>query len=164
LGGGGVSLRCENDYFVAEIQNVPTHSTIIYYLRGIDQTGVEFVEDNNAEFYYYNVFEELEEENAYARQQDTSSAIEPPKILNPDVPVLKEIKEDIEEGPVQISTPSFAQQTQRQASQYVPSAGSGVIFTPLNQVKKDVKLKECPNCKSKVKSDWAACPICGYRF
>lgn len=152
----------ENDYFVAEIQNVPTHSTIIYYLRGVDEKGMEFIEDNNAEFYYYNVFEELEEENVYSKAQEPE--IESPPISNNTTPILKEIKEDIEEGPVQISTPSFAQQSERKASQYNPSSSGGVIFTPLNQIKKDVKLRECPNCKSKVKSDWAACPICGYRF
>lgn len=153
----------ENDYFVAEIQNVPTHSTIIYYLKGVDQTGMEFIEDNNAEFYYYNVFEEIEEESMYSEKKEQRST-EPPQFSKDVAPLLKEIKEDIEEGPVQISTPSFNQQSERPASQYKPNTSGGVVFTPLNQVKKDVKLRECPNCKSKVKSDWAACPICGFRF
>jgi hypothetical protein len=47
----------EEDYFVAEIANVTSNSTIVYYLKGLDEKGVEFIEDNNADFYYYYIGE-----------------------------------------------------------------------------------------------------------
>ncbi|MHA1820796.1 MAG: zinc ribbon domain-containing protein [Promethearchaeota archaeon] len=57
---GGVSwfsmpMFKENDYFVAEIQNVPLHSIIVYYLKIIDAEGNEFIENNDGEYYYYEV-------------------------------------------------------------------------------------------------------------
>ncbi|MHA1341119.1 MAG: hypothetical protein ACTSRZ_14100 [Promethearchaeota archaeon] len=67
----------KNDYFVAEILNVPLDSIIIYYLRGVDENGEEFIEDNDGEFYYYNVRENLALIKAAEEKKEALSPSQP---------------------------------------------------------------------------------------
>lgn len=148
----------ENDYFVAEIEDIPNGATIIYYLKGLDENGIEFTEDNNSEYYYYFVGDES------AKQQQKN---EPVTQNSPPITKMKETPEDI---PVPIKTPNQLNpsiennqnnQIEHKKSEPQKKNDSAFIFTPLNQVKKDVNLKICPKCNSKIKKDWAVCPICG---
>ncbi len=158
-----MDMNRETDYFAADILNVPINSTIVYYLKVIDENGLEFIEDNNQNYYYYHVSEVMESEipesmppatkptDTPAPYMSQSSAMEslPPStnitendMYIPPVPPKKE--------PL---TSSSTQDTQQKPQ--------GVVFTPLDQVQRDDNLKLCPNCQSKIKADWGICPICG---
>jgi hypothetical protein len=139
----------ENDYFVAEIANVPISSVIIYYLKGTDDTNEEFIEDNNGEFYYYQVTEEI-----------TQNSSPPDKTMDKSITPNK-IERDL--SPVAPTTNYSELQTKRKNTQAIKKE-SDVIFSPLNELRKDTNLKACPSCNSKIKTDWSVCPICGYRF
>ncbi|MBD3350912.1 MAG: hypothetical protein GF364_05440 [Candidatus Lokiarchaeota archaeon] len=163
-GDNGISwfqmpMKREQDYFLAEIQNVPSQSTIIYYLKGVDENGNEFMEDNDGEFFYYHVVDDMADESELgapeiAKEAEYDQASTPKEI---EEKIAEDIEEE-EEEPVQIEGPKF-----EQPEQYNPLT-SGVKFTPLQNIKRDKNLRECPNCKSKIKKDWSACPICGYKL
>lgn len=132
-------------FFASEIENVPNKSTIIYYLKGIDEKNIEFTEDNDGKFYYYQVSEEIPIE--------VGNTIESP------------VSTDISEETTEISTQSeFPSQNREYFEKSSKNEESAVVFSPLNKVKKDVNLKKCPKCDSNIKHDWAICPICGFRF
>ena len=73
-----IAMINEEDYFAAEIENIPIKSTIIYYLKGIDEKNIEFTEDNDGKFYYYQVSEEIPMgvENTIESPESTVSSAE----------------------------------------------------------------------------------------
>jgi len=171
-----ITMVKENDYYVAEILNVPLDSIIIYYLKGIDENGDEFIEDNDGKFYYYNVRENL---YLVAPNETNSKKIEKENIIEQDqlqLINLKEIEisdEISNESNIQISDtneivkikpPSSSDEGFTSKVQFYSPNTTDVIFTPLDQIKKDKNLKTCPNCQGKIKKDWSVCPICGFKF
>ena len=153
-------MKREEGYFVAEIENIALYSTIVYYLKGIDETGMEFVEDNESNFFYYNV-SEIEDE------QDPLDIEPPTQIKEPPQEIPNKIEGPIIiDGPVSIEPPKFEEpleppKFEEPKISKTPVKNPGVIFTPLNQAKKESNLKVCSHCKSKIKTDWSVCPICG---
>ena len=148
----------EADYFAADIMNVPINSTIVYYLKGIDENNMEFTEDNNQNYYYYQVTESVEPELPETRPPVTA-----PK--ESAAPYMSQPSAE-SQSPVKKSPSTPQQQHDLDIPPVPPKQGSaptqeGVVFTPLDQVQRDANLKLCPNCKSKIKSDWGICPICG---
>ncbi len=148
----------EGDYFAADILNVPINSTIVYYLKGVDENNMEFTEDNNQNYYYYQVTENLEHEIPESPPPVTAPSDSPTLYTSqpastPQKPFSQQHELDIPPVPPKQATP--------QATDRSTSTQNGVIFTPLDQVQRDANLKICPNCKSKIKVDWGICPICG---
>jgi len=140
-----IAMLNEDDYFAAEIENIPIKSTIIYYLKGIDENKVEFTEDNDGKFYYYQVSEEI--------PMGVENSIESPEsTISP---------EKVSETSVQTE---FSSKNPEYIDKSEKNNESAVVFSPLNKVKKDVNLKKCPKCDGNIKQDWSICPICGYRF
>ena len=148
----------EGEYFAADIMNVPINSTIVYYLKGVDENNMEFTEDNNQNYYYYHVTESVEAELPETRPPVTA----PTESASPYMSQPSAEKQ----SPVQTLLPTHQPQHELDIppvplKQGTASSQSGVVFTPLDQVQRDANLKLCPNCKSKIKSDWGICPICG---
>jgi len=148
----------EGEYFAADIMNVPINSTIVYYLKGVDENNMEFTEDNNQNYYYYRVTESVEAELPETRPPVTA----PTESAAPYTSQPSAEKQ----SPVQTLLPTHQPQHELDIppvplKQGTASSQSGVVFTPLDQVQRDANLKLCPNCKSKIKSDWGICPICG---
>ncbi|MBN2154814.1 MAG: hypothetical protein JW776_02060 [Candidatus Lokiarchaeota archaeon] len=152
----------EGDYFAAEILNVPINSTIVYYLKGIDENNMEFTEDNNQNYYYYHVSENVESEIPEELPPATKPSTNPPLYTgptqqsSPNIPSENNLELDIPPVPPRPQPKDISS-----SNQISSNKTSGVIFTPLDQVQRDSNLKICPNCKSKIKSDWGICPICG---
>ncbi|TFG21399.1 MAG: hypothetical protein EU530_00150 [Promethearchaeota archaeon] len=148
----------EADYFAADIMNVPINSTIVYYLKGIDENNLEFTEDNSQNYYYYHVTESVESELPETQPPVTAPTKSAAPYMNqPSAETL---------SPVQKLLTPHRFQHELDIPPVPPKQGSnppqsGVVFTPLDQVQRDANLKLCMNCKSKIKSDWGICPICG---
>ncbi|MHA1727934.1 MAG: hypothetical protein ACTSWY_04300 [Promethearchaeota archaeon] len=170
-----ISTENENDYFSAEIENITINSTVIYYLKGIDKNNTEFLEDNNGNFFYYHVTEEIITESEGAKRLKSPKKPEkPPKLV---VPASRKMKSP-EKVPEKKDLLENLPQTSNLSENVLvpPEADSEtdfeadleedleVIFSPLDKIAKDKNLKECPNCQSKIKDVWAICPICGFRF
>lgn len=149
----------ENDYFVAEIQDVPIGSTIVYYLKGVDEDGEDFVENNDEEFFYYYVTDDVSDDSDYETGTEYEEEEKEEEVQDYD-----EYQEHREDEPIEISAPTFAEEKAESTADSYDPGDSDVIFTPLNKAKKERNLKECPSCGSKVKKDWAVCPICGHQF
>jgi len=163
-----MDMKREGDYFAADILNVPINSTIVYYLKGIDENNMEFTEDNNQNFYYYHVSESVESDTP----QTSPPAAKPIESPTPYKSSSSSIPYRVQNLPTQstyktnhdMDIPPVPQRSQPRSPIQSPnqeSPKSGVIFTPLDQVQRDANLKICPNCKSKIKVDWGICPICG---
>ncbi len=126
----------ENDYFISEIEKIPINSTVVYYLKGIDENNFEFIEDNEKEYYYYHVTEEIEEETPRPAQKPKM----PNKTKIPEIPKIPEYTPLEKEN----EKPKIFQEPKKPIQKSEPpktifeteNSESGVIFTPLNQVKK----------------------------
>lgn len=162
-----MDMMREEEYFAADILNVPINSTIVYYLKGIDENNMEFTEDNNQNYFYYHVTENVESElpetlppvakptqspTPYMSQLSTEPAPESSTLVKQPTPYQDQELEIPPVPPKQHTEPVHA---------HFQGKSDGVIFTPLDQVQRDTNLKICPNCKSKIKSNWGICPICG---
>jgi hypothetical protein len=149
-----MDMMREEEYFAADIMNVPINSTIVYYLKGIDENNMEFTEDNNQNYFYYHVTESVESEIPEklppVTKHTQTAAPYMSRTSTETQPISEQIDNDLGIPPVPA----------KQGTELRPKQ-SGVIFTPLDQVQRDANLKVCPSCQSKIKSDWGICPICG---
>ncbi len=151
----------EGDYFAADILNVPINSTIVYYLKGIDENNMEFTEDNNQNYYYYQVTESVEPELPETRPPVAKPTESPAPYMSQSSTKSRPAAQNIPAQQYELEISPVPPKQQPNPPQTDTSTPSGVVFTPLDQVQRDANLKICPNCKSKIKSDWGICPICG---
>jgi hypothetical protein len=157
----------ETDYFIAEIADVPIGSIIIYYIEVLLAHGEVVIENNDGNYFHYEVGIPIEESEAYQnavkksavpseydeKSDVTNSTLEEPKL---------KYQEDLNSSstlPSQIYINNKNIQPPRQTKSY--SADDNVTIFGKLQTQIDPDLKVCPYCNSKIKKLWSTCPICG---
>ncbi|NVM43454.1 MAG: hypothetical protein HWN79_00920 [Candidatus Lokiarchaeota archaeon] len=146
-----LQMEHELDYFIAEIAEVPMGSIIIYYIEVLLAHGEVVIENNEGNYFHYEVGIPIEESEGDRRfsQQDTvkSEYNEPPDLTNNS---MLEPNNNLSEPSIQ---PPPQPKTYREEDNLT-------IFGKL-QTQIDPDLKICPYCNSKIKKLWSTCPICG---
>ena len=169
------SLRMENsqDYFIAEIVDVPLGTVVIYYIEVLLAHGEKIVENNDGKYFRYQVgvpVEHLRNDKI----QSTEDIIHPYEEQTSTVTNQSaENSERIEKSKVELDKIIFDESIQlsefhiNKQSDVPPSQpkkyhvdDTKTIFGTL-QTQVDPELKVCPFCKSKIKKMWSTCPICG---
>jgi hypothetical protein len=156
-------MEHELDYFIAEIVDVPMGSIIIYYIEVLLAHGEIVIENNEGNYFYYEVGLPIEDSEAnrklpqqakisseYNENQEVreNSITEPNLNLRDSSAPLSQIyinKKDI--------------QPPQQPKRY--SVEDNVTIFGKLQTQIDPDLKICPFCNSKIKKLWSTCPICG---
>jgi len=162
-------LRMEHelDYFIAEIADVPMGSIIIYYIEVLLAHGEVVIENNEGNYFHYEVgipLEESEESrNLLKKAAVRSEYNEKPEVIKAtsEEPNLK-IQENLLDSaapPSQIYVNDKKIQPPQEPKRYQVE-DNVTIFGKL-QTQIDPDLKICPYCNSKIKKLWSTCPICG---
>ncbi|NHJ24327.1 MAG: hypothetical protein EAX89_07110 [Candidatus Lokiarchaeota archaeon] len=175
-------MKMENkqDYFIAEIADVPTGITIIYYIRVYLENGNIIIENNEGNYFFYKVgmpieYKEQEEQvkppnnvsyetydedilsdSKFKYQNSQQELIQGNEYFIPsnkdlDRNVLKVQSENVI-PPAKIQPPSDPEDYHFEKN---------VTIFGVPQVEIDPDLKVCPYCNSKIKKMWSICPICG---
>ena len=150
-----LQMEHELDYFIAEIAEVPMGSIIIYYIEVLLAHGEVVIENNEGNYFHYEVgipIEESEGDRRFSKQDTVKSEYnEPPDLTNNSIP-----KPNIKLNN-NLSEPSI-----QPPPQPIPyrEEDNLTIFGKL-QTQIDPDLKICPYCNSKIKKLWSTCPICG---
>ncbi|MHA1805576.1 MAG: hypothetical protein ACTSU4_13750 [Promethearchaeota archaeon] len=129
-----VVMLNKEDYYLAEIPDVPLGAVIIYYIEVHLSTGEKIIENNDNKYFYYTVGE-----------ADSKSAPSPPFSTTASPPATL-AKNDILRGDL------FFQKPESEDSSF-----------PKPKVKGELGLKICPNCNSKINKMLSICPICGFK-
>ncbi|MHA2290079.1 MAG: hypothetical protein ACXABG_14940 [Promethearchaeota archaeon] len=158
-----LQMEHELDYFITEIADVPMGSIIIYYIEVLLAHGEVVIENNEGNYFHYEVGIPIEEaarrqripqqsvvKSEYNEHTDSTpnSVVDPNKKLNDSSIPLSQIyvnNKDI--------------QPPQQPKSY-NLEDNLTIFGKL-QTQIDPDLKICPHCNSKIKKLWSTCPICG---
>jgi hypothetical protein len=137
-----VNMKDKEDFYEAEIKEVPEGATLIYLIEVHLVNGEVIRENNQGKYYTYNVAisegEDPQEEHVESNDSD------PLEVLRPSAPQSKDVEE-------------------------VPEQALNSTSTPKQENDKDDDddkddLKKCPKCHSKVKAHYIVCPICGHSF
>ena len=162
-----MSMENKQDYFIAEILDVPTHITMIYYIQVNLANGEQIIENNNGQYFYYKVgapiehFEEsqnfqqqdsIKEVHKYDYEQEVSPIESRPTTEEINYFKPKEPEPSAPNLPPQINPPS-------NPIHYDTEKNFTIFGKPQTEV--DPDLKTCPYCQSKIKKMWSTCPICG---
>jgi len=157
-----LQMEHELDYFIAEIVDVPMGSIIIYYIEVLLAHGEIVIENNDGNYFYYEVgipIEESEVDRQILQQTTLKSEYnELPEVAEPNRK-LKEIISESSVLPSQIYINDKDIQPSQQPKRYRVE-DNVTIFGKL-QTQIDPDLKICPYCNSKIKKLWSTCPICG---
>ncbi|MFX1447197.1 MAG: zinc ribbon domain-containing protein [Promethearchaeota archaeon] len=157
-----LQMEHELDYFIAEIADVPMGSIIIYYIEVLLAHGEVIIENNDGNYFYYEVgipIEESEGDRQFLQQAALKSEYnELPEMTKPNRK-LKEIISEPLVPPSQIYINDKDIQPPQQPKRY-RAEDNVTIFGKL-QTQIDPDLKICPYCNSKIKKLWSTCPICG---
>ena len=173
------SLRMEHsqDYFIAEIVEVPLGTIIIYYIEVLLEHGEKIVENNEGKYFHYQVgvpVEPLRNDKGQSTEDITHSSEDQTSMVTNQA---AEYSEHIEKSKVEfedeldkIISDESLQLSERHInnqSDVLPSQpkkyhvdDTKTIFGTL-QTQVDPELKVCPFCNSKIKKMWSTCPICG---
>ena len=157
-----MNMDNKQDYFIAEVADVPTGITIIYYIQVYLENGEIIVENNEGNYFFYKVGMPIE----YTEQQDRAIASNTfkynnkPKITSNSPTFESREKKgeiystnlDIEPFPTKIQPPETPKE-------YHSEKNRTIFGIP--QVEIDPDLKKCPYCNSNIKKMWSICPICG---
>lgn len=134
-----VNMKDKEDFYEAEVKEVPEGVTLIYLIEVHLKNGEIIRENNQGKYYKYNVaISEEEEEEQEEQEQTEPKDSDPLEVLKPSAPKSKDVEEVPEQTPNSASSPK--------------------------QEKEEEELKTCPKCNSKVKGHYIMCPICGYSF
>ena len=142
-------------------------SIIIYYIEVLLAHGEVVIENNEGNYFHYEVGIPIEESQANRdilkktavpseyneKSEVTKSAIEEPNLR------IQEKLDDSSIQPSQISINNKNIQSPQQPKSY--SIEDNVTIFGKLQTQIDPDLKICPYCKSKIKKLWSTCPICG---
>ena len=173
------SLRMENseDYFIAEIVEVPLGTLVIYYIEVFLAHGEKIVENNDGKYFRYQVGVPVEhlrndvgqstEDITHSSEVQTSmvtnqSAENSERIEKSKVELEDELDKIIFDESIQLSKLHINNQSDELPSQpkkYHVDDTKTIFGTLQTQV--DPELKVCPFCNSKIKKIWSTCPICG---
>jgi hypothetical protein len=162
-------LRMEHelDYFIAEIADVPMGSTIIYYIEVLLAHGEVVIENNEGNYFHYEVGIPIEESevnrgvlNKTAVPSEYNEKLEATKgiIEEPNLRIQEKL-DDSSIQPSQIYINNKKIQPPEQPKSY--SIEDNVTIFGKLQTQIDPDLKICPYCNSKIKKLWSTCPICG---
>ncbi|MFX0029584.1 MAG: hypothetical protein ACFE8B_10265 [Candidatus Hermodarchaeota archaeon] len=164
-----MTMEKKMDYFIAEIDDIPAGSIIIYYIEVYLENGEKIIENNDNKYYYYKVGVSIgepeekpsESERAAFKEQLIESPIEPQRYSKdtyepqrPQSHVTKDMLVQSTKIPQESLTPQKYTNSIHQSPQ-----GATIFGTP--QTKIDPDLKVCGYCNSKIKKMWSTCPICG---
>jgi uncharacterized protein with PIN domain len=155
------------DYYLAEIDEIPAGSIIIYYIEVYLENGERIIENNDNKYYYYKVGVSIgepeekttESEKIALTEQIKESPIKPQQYS-------KGISESQKSGTyvtrdmIEQSTMIPQESIKSNASSQEQSSKELTIFGK-PQTKIDPELKVCTYCNSKIKKMWSTCPICG---
>jgi len=170
----------KQDYFIAEIADVPTGITIIYYIKVYLDNGDIQIENNEGKYFFYKVGMPIE----YTEEQEKVQVPDKLDYESYDTNVLSNSKlEDQELKSKEIQQNKYYKPTQKSLDRNVFKVQSEKKNFPANiqppkkledyhveknltifgvpQIEVDPNLKVCPYCKSKIKKMWSICPICG---
>jgi hypothetical protein len=159
-------METKMDYFIAEIDEIPAGSIIIYYIEVYLENGERIIENNDNKYYYYKVGvsigepEELpsEREKEAFKEQLKDSPIDPHSYSTepqkPSAHVTKNMIVQSAKIPHEPIRPSIDNNHDTETSR-----GSTIFSKPQTQI--DPDLKVCNYCNSKIKKMWSTCPICG---
>ena len=157
-------METKMDYFIAEIDEIPAGSVIIYYIEVYLENGERIIENNDNKYYYYKVGVSMgepeetpsESEKKAFKEQIKDSPIEPQKYSTvpqkPSSHVTKNMIVQSTKIPHEPIKPKIEYDTGT-------SRGSTIFGKPQTQI--DPELKVCSYCNSKIKKMWSTCPICG---
>ncbi|MFX1377201.1 MAG: hypothetical protein ACFFA0_15455 [Promethearchaeota archaeon] len=143
-------MDAKMDYYIAEIDEIPVGSVVIYYIEVYLENGEKIIENNDSKYYYYKVGVPI------GGPEEKPSESE-----------KKAFKEQLKETP--IDPQSYYKDTyslqdpvkSKMANNYsIQSPKDSTIFGK-PQTKIDPELKVCSYCNSKIKKMWSTCPICG---
>lgn len=158
-------METKMDYFIAEIDEIPAGSIIIYYIEVNLENGERIIENNDNKYYYYKVGVSIgepeetpseSERNAF-KEHIKDSPIEPQhyptELQKPNAPVSKNMIMHSANIPQDSIQPDINYNNTEMLR------GSTIFDKP--QTKIDPELKVCRYCNSKIKKMWSTCPICG---
>jgi predicted oxidoreductase (fatty acid repression mutant protein) len=162
-------LRMEHelDYFIAEIADVPMYSIIIYYIEVLLAHGEVVVENNEGNYFHYEVGIPIEEseanrnilnKTAVSSEYNEKSEVAKNTIEESNLKIQEKLTESAT-LPSQIYINNKKIQPPQQPKSY--SAEDNVTIFGKLQTQIDPDLKICPYCNSKIKKLWSTCPICG---
>jgi hypothetical protein len=153
-------METKMDYFIAEIDEIPAGSVIIYYIEVYLENGERIIENNDNKYYYYKVGVSIgepeekpsESEKKAFKEQLKDTPIEPQSYA----PQLEKPRAHLTKDMIGESTkiPNQGSSVKKESLQ-----GSTIFAKP--QTKIDPELKVCIYCNSKIKKMWSTCPICG---
>jgi hypothetical protein len=157
------------DYFIAEIDEIPAGSIIIYYIEVYLENGERIIENNDNQYYYYKVgvsIGEPEEKTTESEKKAFTDKIQEAPIKPQQYSKTTSesqrsgtyITRDMVEQSTRIAQESIRSKADA-ISQKQSSKGLTIFGKP--QTKIDPELKVCTYCKSKIKKMWSTCPICG---
>jgi len=173
------SLRMENpqDYFIAEIVDVPLGTVVIYYIEVLLAHGEKIVENNDGKYFRYQVGVPMEprrndksqstEDITHSSESQTStvtnqSAENSEHIEKSKVELEDELDKIIFDESIQLSELHIHKQRDilpSQPKKYHVDDTKTIFGTLQTQI--DPELKVCSYCNSKIKKMWSTCPICG---
>ncbi len=162
-------MDAKMDYYIAEIDEIPAGSVIIYYIEVYLENGERIIENNDNKYYYYKVgvslgepeekpiesekkaFTEKIKESQIQPQQYSRTTVEPQKSESYLTRNRIEPPKIIPQRPIKSNADTRAP---KQSAQNLTIFGKP-------QTKIDPELKVCTYCNSKIKKMWSTCPICG---
>ncbi|MFO8019434.1 MAG: hypothetical protein R6U96_12445 [Promethearchaeia archaeon] len=154
-----LDMDSKRDYYIAEIAEVPIHSVIIYYMEVFLENGEKIIENNEGQYYFYEVGGPIKKEP----ERKPSLESKPVQRSHEN---LQTQKSEYQEEPGRESTQSNEQSTTQEmktvSNPQTQKQTKTIFGTP--QVKKETNLKVCPYCDSKIKKMWQTCPICGNKI
>ncbi|MFX1280140.1 MAG: hypothetical protein ACFFA3_12030 [Promethearchaeota archaeon] len=153
-----MTMDTKMDYFIAEIDDIPAGSIIIYYIEVYLENGERIIENNDNKYYYYKVGVSIGEPEEKPSEREKEAF----KAQLREAPIAPQrYSKEISEPQIpksQVTKDMLVQSTQiPQDSQ--SAKGTTIFGTP--QTKIDPDLKICSYCNSKIKKMWSTCPICG---
>ena len=165
-----MEMISKTDYFIAELADVPTGSTIIYFIEVRLKNGEIIVENNDGNYYYYIVgssYEDASKSSTTSKKienQETSNKVkrEDLKKAKKQKVITRPIKQEYFKP--KNKTPKIPSQISKVQSpqnliDYRAEDNLSIFGNPQTEIDPDLKL--CPYCNSKIKKMWNTCPICG---
>ncbi|MBY9002376.1 MAG: hypothetical protein KGD73_00240 [Candidatus Lokiarchaeota archaeon] len=163
-----MEMISKTDYFVAELADVPTGSTIIYFIEVRLKNGEIIVENNDGNYYYYIVGSPYEDTSSSSinskkiENQEISKKVEIPEKPKKQEVITRPIKQEYFKPKTE--TPKMPHrvskiQTPQNLKDYRAEDNITIFGNPQTEIDPDLKL--CPHCNSKIKKMWNTCPICG---
>jgi len=161
-----MNMENKEEYFIAEIADVPIGSIVIYYIEVLLVNKEKIIENNEGIYYHYKVGKSIDQEGV-DEQKDIfkpNTIQEKPFPSENNIPLTQsnEYFKLEEKKPVKFVSFDKTQKVIKPTQPpiyYQPDDNLTIFGKPQTEI--DPNLKVCPYCNSKIKKDWSTCPICG---